>query len=115
MKFIFPKNYNFKPKLFGFIEYSTAIFDAFLAVFLYKIINFVFSNITIKIYVFITLFFPILLISILGINRESFISIFLYIFKFVKNQNIYLYKKNCSIQKDKKAFNIFKFREKTSF
>ena len=23
MKFIFPKNYNFKNKLFGFIDYST--------------------------------------------------------------------------------------------
>ena len=93
MHFIFPKNYNFKPKLLGFIEYSTAILDVILAIFIYFLVNIIFSNISIKIYVFISLFFPILLISILGINKESFISVFKYIFKFFKNQNIYLYQK----------------------
>ena len=27
MKFIFPQNYDFKNKLFGFIDYSTVIFN----------------------------------------------------------------------------------------
>lgn len=94
MHFVFPKNYNFKPKLLGFIEYSTAIFDAIIAVILYFLINLIFTNINIKIYVFISLFFPILLISILGINRESFISVFIYMYKFLKNRNTYLYEKN---------------------
>lgn len=93
MHFIFPKNYNFKPKLLGFIEYSTAILDTVLAIIIYFFINIIFTNTTIKIYVFISLFFPILLTSILGINKESFISVFKYIFKFFKNQKIYLYKK----------------------
>ncbi len=93
MHFIFPKNYNFKPKLLGFIEYTTAIIDAIIALFLYAIINLIFTNINIKIYVFISLYLPILLISILGINRESILSVCIYLFKFIKNQNIYLYKK----------------------
>lgn len=93
MHFIFPKNYNFKPKLFGFIEYTTAIIDAIIALVLYGLVNLIFTSINIKIYVFIALFLPILLISILGINRESIISVFIYMFKFIKNQNIYLYKK----------------------
>ena len=93
MHFIFPKNYNFKPKLLGFIEYSTAILDTAIGFILYFFVNLIFNNINIKIYVFISLFFPILLISILGINKESFISVFKYIFKFFKNQNIYLYNK----------------------
>ena len=93
MNFIFPKNYNFKSKLFGIIEYSTALLDVIIAVLLYLLVNIFFNNINIKIYVFICLFFPILLISILGLNKESFISVFKYIFKFFKNQNIYLYKK----------------------
>ena len=93
MHFIFPKNYNFKPKLFGFIEYTTAIIDAIIALVLYGFVNFVFTSINIKIYVFIALFLPILLISILGVNRESIVSVFIYMFKFIKNQNIYLYKK----------------------
>lgn len=94
MHFIFPKNYNFKPKLLGFIEYSTAILDSIIGIAIYFLVNISFSNINTKIYVFITLFLPILLISILGINRESFISVFRYIFKFIKNQNIYLYSRN---------------------
>ena len=93
MHFIFPKNYNFKPKLFGFIEYTTAIIDAIIALILYGFVNLVFTSINIKIYVFIALFLPILLISILGVNRESVFSVFIYMFKFIKNQNIYLYKK----------------------
>lgn len=91
MHFIFPKNYNFKPKLLGFIEYSTAILDTIIGIILYFLINLLFKDINIKIYVFISLFFPVLLISILGINKESFISVFKYVFKFIKNQNIYLY------------------------
>lgn len=94
MHFVFPKNYNFKPKLLGFIEYSTAIFDAIIGFLIYFLVNLIFSNINTKIYVFITLYLPILLISILGINKESFISVFTYIFKFFKNQNIYLYNRN---------------------
>ena len=86
MNFIFPKNYNFKSKLLGFIDYSTAILDSILGIIIYFFVNLIFTNITIKIYVFISLFFPLLLISILGINRESFIS--------VKNQNVYLYSRN---------------------
>ena len=94
MHFIFPKNYNFKPKLFGFIEYSTAILDIIVGFLIYAFVNFIFTNINIKIYVFISLFLPILLISILGINKESFLTVFSYIFKFIKNQNIYLYSRN---------------------
>lgn len=94
MKFIFPKNYNFKPKLLGFIEYSTAILYTIIGIILYFLVNFIFTNLNIKIYVFVSLFFPILLISILGINKESFICIFIYISKFIKNQNVFLYSKN---------------------
>ena len=101
MHFIFPKNYNFKPKLFGFIEYSTAILDCIMGFLIYTFVNFVFANINIKIYVFISLFLPILLISILGINKESFITVFSYIFKFIKNQNIYLYTRNHNIKQQK--------------
>ena len=93
MHFIFPKNYNFKPKLLGLIEYSTAIFDTVFALLLYFLVNLIFSNINIKIYVFISLFFPVFLISILGINKESFLSVFIYMYKFFKNRTVYLYNK----------------------
>ena len=93
MHFIFPKNYDFRPKLLGFIEYSTAIIDTILGIILYSIINLIFTDIDLKIYFFISFFFPILIISVIGINRENFISVFLYIFKFFKNRNVYLFNK----------------------
>ncbi len=93
MHFIFPKNYNFKPKLMGIIDYSTAIIDSIIGIILYSIINLIFTSINVKIYIFISVFFPIILISILGINKESFICVFTYMVKFIKNQNIYLYKR----------------------
>ena len=90
MHFIFPKNYNFKPKLLGFIDYSTAIIDTVIGVIIYFLVNSIFNNINTKIYVFIALFLPALLISILGINKESFISVFKYMIKFIKNKNVFL-------------------------
>lgn len=101
MHFIFPKNYNFKPKLLGFIEYSTAILDSIIGILIYTFVNFAFTNVNIKIYVFISLFLPILLISILGINKESFLTVFRYIFKFIKNRNVYLYTRNYDIKSPK--------------
>ncbi len=94
MHFIFPKNYDFKSKLLGIIDYSTAILDLIIGILIYLLVNLIFENINLKIYVFTSLFFPVLLISILGINKENIISIVIYMFKFFKNQNIYLYKKN---------------------
>lgn len=94
MNFIFPKNYNFKSKFLGILDYSTAILNLIIGFILFSIINFIFQNITIKIYLFISLYFPILLFSILGINRENFITVFLYMNSFFKNQRIYLYRKN---------------------
>lgn len=93
MHFIFPKNYNFKPKLLGFIDYSTAIIDTVIGVIIFFFANLFFSSIDIKIYVFISLFLPVLLISIIGINKESFVSVFKYMVKFIRNQKVYLYKR----------------------
>ena len=47
MKFIFPQNYNFKNKLFGF--WIIQLFFKFNLVFIYFFINkFIFNNINIK-------------------------------------------------------------------
>lgn len=99
MSFIFPKNYNFKPKLLGFIDYSTAIIDTVIGIIIYFLVNTLFSSIDIKIYVFVSLFLPVLLISILGINKENPINVFKYMIKFIRNQNVYLYKKSYSFYK----------------
>ena len=93
MKFIFPQNYNFKIKLLGFIDYPVAIFNIILWLIIYFFINLIFNDLYIKIVIFISIVFPILLISIIGFNHENILYVFLYIFKFIKNRHIYLYKK----------------------
>lgn len=93
MHFIFPKNYDFRPKIFGILDYSTAIIDVILGIIIYFLINIFVKNINIKINIFISLYLPVILFSILGINQESFSSIIRYTFKFIKNQNVYLYNK----------------------
>ena len=93
MNFIFPKNYIFKQKLFGIIDYSTAILNLIIAAILLFLTNWLFKNLTIKIYFFVSLYFPIFLFSIIGIQKESFLNVIFYMIKFFKNQNIYLYKK----------------------
>ena len=93
MHFIIPKNYKFKPKLFGLIDYQTAILDSIWAGILYVLINLFFSSLATKIYVFIALFVPFLLFSIVGVHNEPIISVLIYVFKYYKNQKLYLFKK----------------------
>ena len=94
MKFIIPQNYNFKNKFLGIIDYSTLIFLIINYIISYFIINLLFSNINIKIILFILINGPITLISIVGFYHENIVYVLYYIFKFYINRNIYLYKKN---------------------
>lgn len=93
MHFMIPKNYKFKPKLFGLIDYQTAILDSIVAGILYVFINLFFSSITTKLYLFIALFIPFLLFSIIGVHNENILSVLIYVFKYYKNQKLYLFKK----------------------
>lgn len=93
MNFIIPKNYKFRPKLLGLIDYQTAILDVVWAGILYGFINLFFISPLIKIYFFIGLFVPFLLFSILGIHNENIVSVLIYISKYYINQKIYLFRK----------------------
>ena len=79
MHFIFPKNYDFKTKLFGFINYSTAI------------INIVWY--TIKLFVFVLFCFPLFLLSLIGFQGENVIYVLFYFLKFIFSAKLYLYDK----------------------
>ena len=46
MKFIFPQNYNFNNKLFGFIDYSTLILNILWGLIIFLFIHFIIPNIT---------------------------------------------------------------------
>lgn len=93
MKFIIPQNYNFKSKIFGIIDYSTAIINIIWYVIVLFLLNLIFKNLEIKIILFISLCFPLLLFSIVGFNGENIFYIITYIIKYLVRPKLYLYRK----------------------
>lgn len=94
MKFIFPQNYSFNTKLFGLIDYQTAILNLCCWGITFVITSLLKLNLFSKIIIFIIFCFPILLISIFGIHQENILYVFCYIFNFIKRPKIYLYQKD---------------------
>jgi len=92
MKFIIPQNYDFSSKLFGFIDYSTAILNVFLFTLIFCIINFIKITFIIKMFLLIIFYLPILLFSIIGFNHENIVYVMLYIFKYIHSQKHYLFR-----------------------
>lgn len=93
MKFIFPQNYNFNFKLFGFIDYQVAIFDTIFSLLFYFFISIFICNLYLKIILFISVALPVFIVSIVGFNHENIIYVFLYMYKFYKNKQVYLFTK----------------------
>lgn len=93
MKFIFPKNYDFRAKLFGVFDYFTIIIDIIYFLFIFSICNLLFNDIYIKIFIIVSLSFPILLLSIVGLNNENVFVVLIYILKYYIKPKIYLYNK----------------------
>ena len=94
MKFIFPQNYAFKNKLFGFIDYSTLVLNLVWDAFVFCLLDILIPYITIKLSFLIVFCFPLLLFSIIGFNHENFLNVLVYLFKFIKRPKIYFYSKN---------------------
>ena len=99
MNFILPKNYKFKPKLFGLLDYQTALLNCIWGGFLFGFVNLFFTAISTKVYLFIGAFVPFLLFSIIGIHNENLLSVIVYMLKYYKNQKLYLFKKKSFINK----------------
>ena len=93
MKFIFPQNYDFNTKLFGLIDYSTAILNIVWRILIYVLVNIIFLSLNLKIFFFIVLVFPILLFSVIGINGENVIYVCSYLLKYIIKQKLYFYEK----------------------
>ena len=93
MKFIFPKNYNFKNKLFGIIDYSTALLNLFWIIFIYFLSNLFFNNLSIKIFFIISFCLPLFIFSIIGFNHENILSVIIYFLKYLIRPKLYLYNK----------------------
>lgn len=93
MNFVFPKNYKFKSKLFGIIDYSTAILNLIWILLISFLSNLIFKNLNIKIFLIISLCFPMLIFSIVGFNNEKFFSVCIYFIKFLLRPKLYLFNK----------------------
>lgn len=93
MKFIFPQNFCFKNKLFGFIDYSTIFLNLIWDAFIFCLLDLLISDVTFKISLFIIFCFPLFLFSIVGFNHENFIYFLTYLFKFLFSKKIYFYSK----------------------
>lgn len=94
MKFIFPRNYDFKTKLFGVFDYTTIIIDIIFILFIFSICNLLFNDIYIKIFIIISLCFPLIILSIVGLNNENIFLVLIYILKYFFRPKLYLYNKN---------------------
>ena len=99
MKFIFPQNYNFKSKILGFIDYSTAIIDVLWCILIFGLINVFNFSINFNIFLFVILTFPVLLFSIVGFNGESIINVSYYLIKYIVKPKVLLYKKQFTFSK----------------
>lgn len=93
MNFIFPSNYAFKNKLFGIIDYTSAIVNLIWYIFIFCLVNLFFSDINIKIILFISLCFPFLIFTIVNNRNENVLFVLLYVIKFIVNRKIYFYRK----------------------
>lgn len=93
MKFIIPQNYNFKNKILGIFDYSTAIFNFFCYLTTFLVLHLFLKNWNIKIFLLISLCFPITLFSIVGFNGEPVVYVFRYVIKYILRPKLYLYKK----------------------
>ena len=93
MKFIFPQNYNLNTKLLGIIDYSVAIADLIWGIFVFFMINVLFKSLGIKIFLCIMLIFPVVILSVVGVDGENFLYFLSYVLKYIFKQKLYLYEK----------------------
>ncbi len=82
MKFIFPQNYDFTNKIFGFIDYPTALFLLCWSCCIILILHIFINNLTLKFVLFIIFCFPLFLFSIIGFNNENILYVLSYLLKF---------------------------------
>ena len=93
MNFIFPQNYNFNSKLLGFIDYTTVILNIVWGLIVFAFVYFLIPNITLKVGIFIVLFLPFALLSIIGFNHEKMLYILVYMYRYFSSPKLYVYKK----------------------
>ena len=80
-------------KIFGIIDYSTALLDLVWAVIVIFLINIFLKSLNYKIFGFIILVLPVIIFSIVGVNGENLVYFINYITKYIFRQKVFLYEK----------------------
>lgn len=93
MKFVFPQNYDFKNKLLGVIDYSTAFVNLLWCAFVFILVNLFFKSLTLKIFMVVIFYFPLFLLSFAGFNGENIVSVFSYFIRYLLKPKLFLYRK----------------------
>ncbi len=93
MKFIFPKNYRYKAKILGFIDYVTAIIDLLIGIVLFFLLKLFVRKIATGIYLFIILYLPWVLFSIFITGGENIITYIIMMIQFIRRRGVYFYNK----------------------
>lgn len=99
MKYIIPKNYDFKPKLFGIIEYRFGIFVLSLSFILIFILNNINILAIIKIQILLLIIIPILMIGTIGVRGEKLFDILKILLLYALKQKVFFFSKELSNEK----------------
>ena len=92
MTYIIPQNYNFKSKLFGVIDYPTAILNVVIIALLIFVLRILPISLIAKSIVFVICYLPLFLVSLFGFYSESFLFVLIYVFKYLISPKVYIYK-----------------------
>lgn len=92
-KYIIPKNYDFKPKLFGVIEYKLGVFLSSLILFLVIIFQNINISAIMKLQIIIIVVIPILMVGTIGVRGEKFFDILKLLLSYYLKPKIYFYSK----------------------
>lgn len=92
MIYIFPKNYEYKEKIFGIISYSTVIIHSIWIFILYSILKNINIELIYKINILTLFELPLVIYNYLKTDEDLIYKLF-YIVKFVMKSKIYIFKK----------------------
>ena len=98
IKFIFPQNYNFKSKLLGIIDYSTAIFCISWCILIFSVLNLLFNSFQLILCLSIILTFPVFIFGFVGFNGENIYSAIKYIIIYLIRPKVYVFNKKSNFK-----------------
>lgn len=93
IKFIFPQNYNFKPKLFGILDYPTAIFCIIWCTLIFFVSNLIFDSIQIIISCCCITILPVIIFCFVGFNGENIGAVLKYMLVYLITPKVYVFNK----------------------